>query len=428
MSSIKPFVAFAALTILANNSNAAAPPAADILITAFHDKQWQVRYDLPHPTKEMVFARSPDDSRERAWLPDELFEIVETDHGEAVRRKDGREFTTLRIRMSAEYRVLPNDYAPFSPFGDGGMLFHTGRYFACGGVCSKDASWSMSLWADPKDSIVLNGKPESYYAEWKDSRDGTFVYVGKNIGKESNGFTAIIDRALPDAVRSSLLTELPRSIEDFSANLGKLEDRTIVFASYDEAYRPGWGRQGDVLGNEIATHIYGNHWRDEMQKPDFALDLAWYFAHETAHLYQRQLYPSGPGDAWIHEGSAEAFAAIALRNRGAAEAAYVAERVGRAEQKCTQDLSEKTLQDVLSADTQDLSAAYSCGLLLSLYIDEQIRTRGKDGLYAVWRNYLRVARSRDHRSRAAYLAAIGVNGGADLVQQVQSRLRIVHPF
>lgn len=153
-------------------------PAADILITAFHDKQWQVRYDLPYPTKEMMFARSPDASRKQTWLPDELFEIVETDHGEAVRRKDGAEFTTLRIRMSAEYRQLPNDYAPFSPVGDGGMLFHTGRFFACADVCSKDARWSMSLWADPKDAIVLNGKRESYYVQWVDSRDGRMVYAG----------------------------------------------------------------------------------------------------------------------------------------------------------------------------------------------------------------------------------------------------------
>ena len=33
--------------------------------------------------------------------------------------------------MSPTYSRLPKDYAPFSPFGDGGMLFHTGRLFAC---------------------------------------------------------------------------------------------------------------------------------------------------------------------------------------------------------------------------------------------------------------------------------------------------------
>ncbi len=181
MSSTKPFVAVAALTLLANNSNAGAPPAAEILITAFHDKQWQVRYDLPHPTKEMVFARSPDDSRKQTWLPDELFEIVETDHGEAVHRKDGREFTTLRIRMSPEYGALSHEPPPFT-HEKGGLLFHTSRFFACADACSKAATWSMSLWADPKDFIVLNGKRESYYVQWSDSGDGILVYVGPDAG------------------------------------------------------------------------------------------------------------------------------------------------------------------------------------------------------------------------------------------------------
>src|SRR3954451_9705449 len=109
-------LSFASLLLagaISNEVDAQNAPAAEILITAFHGKQWQVRYDLPHPTREMVFARSPDDSRKQTWLADELFEIVETDHGEAVRRKDGAEFTTLRNRMSAEYRVLPNDFSPF---------------------------------------------------------------------------------------------------------------------------------------------------------------------------------------------------------------------------------------------------------------------------------------------------------------------------
>lgn len=178
MKSIRSLIALLCIASPPCFAHADNTSAAEILITAFHNKQWQVRYDLPRPTREMVFTRSPDDSRKQTWLADELFEVVETDHGEAVRRKDGAEFTTLRIRMSAEYRALPSDYAPFSPFGDGGMLFHTGRFFACAGECPKDAKWSMSLWADPKDTVVLNGKRESYYVQWSDSGEGRMVYVG----------------------------------------------------------------------------------------------------------------------------------------------------------------------------------------------------------------------------------------------------------
>jgi len=161
------------------HSFASEAPTAEILITAFHDQQWQVRYDVAQPTRELVFARSPDNSRKLTWLPDELFEIVETDHGEAVRRKDGAAFTSLRIRMSAEPRALPNDYSPFERFGTG-VLFHTGRFFVCPRACESDSTWSVSLWADPNDTIVLNGKMRSYFAQWQDSGEGRMVYIGGN--------------------------------------------------------------------------------------------------------------------------------------------------------------------------------------------------------------------------------------------------------
>ena len=427
MKPLRHVVALLYVALLPSLSHAENTAAADILITAFHDKQWQVRYDLPHPTREMVFARSPDDSRKQSWLADELFEIVEKDRGEAVHRKDGAEFKTLRIRMSAEYRVLPNDYAPFSPFGDGGMLFHTGRFFACAGVCPKDAKWSMSLWADPKDAVVLNGKRESYYVQWDDSEQGRMIYVGNNPGIKTRDFDAIVDGALPERVRRSLLSELPRAIGDFSAKFGSLPAKPMVFASYDAAYHPGWGRQGGVLGNQIFTHIYGAHWDAEMQRPNFGPDLEWYFAHETAHLYQRQMYPGGPGDAWIHEGSAEAFAAIALKTRGAAEKAYVEDRVGLAKRKCGAVLGANSLDDVLSK-TNDLSAAYSCGMALNLFVDEGVRKQGHDGLYAVWRDYIKKATASHDRTRAAYLQAVGRNGGAKLERDVRRMLVTANAF
>jgi hypothetical protein len=67
------------------------------------------------------------------------------------------------------------DYAPFSPFGDGGMLFHTGRLFACADRCSQDESWSTDLWADDEDRIVLGGKSLQARARWTDRDEGRVV-------------------------------------------------------------------------------------------------------------------------------------------------------------------------------------------------------------------------------------------------------------
>ena len=127
---------FLAITCIASGVVQAASQTPEILVTALRGMQWQVRYDFAQPVDKLEFKSSPDDSRGRTWLPDQGFEIVTTDRGEVARRKDGAQFRTVRFRMSPTYSYLPKEYAPFSPFGDGGMLFHTGRFFACPDRCS----------------------------------------------------------------------------------------------------------------------------------------------------------------------------------------------------------------------------------------------------------------------------------------------------
>jgi predicted metalloprotease with PDZ domain len=122
------------------------------------------------------------------------------------------------------------------------------------------------------------------------------------------------------------------------------------------------------------------------------------------------------GDAWITEGGAEAFAAIALR---ADASAYVQSTEEKAVGKCQEFLKGRSVRDAIAAGTYD--AAYSCGMLINLAIDSKVRLATKhDGLYAVWRNYLRRARNKESVvSTAAYLEAVADVGGADIAEWVQ---------
>jgi predicted metalloprotease with PDZ domain len=60
-------------------------------------------------------------------------------------------------------------------------------------------------------------------------------------------------------------------------------------------------------------------------------------------------------------------------------------------------------------------------MLINLAIDSKVRLATKhDGLYAVWRNYLRRARNKESVvSTAAYLEAVADVGGADIAEWVQ---------
>jgi len=404
-----------AITCLVSGLVQAASPTPEILVTALKGMQWQVRYDFAQPVDKLEFKSSPDDSRSRTWLPDQGFEIVTTDHGEVARRKDGAQFRTVRFRMSPTYSVLPKEYAPFSPFGDGGMLFHTGRFFACQDRCPADAAWTMYLSAATEDQIILDGKALKAQAHWTDRDDGRSIYVGKNAPQQTADFIAVLDTALPERIRSQLLAQLPEFMHLFSGKLGVLPIRPMLFVSYDVSHPKGWGRQGGVLPGQVFVHFYGSKWPAEMEKPGFPDDLAWHFAHEAAHLYQGSTSTES-GDAWITEGGAEAFAAMAMR---ADASAYVQLNQEEALGKCREFLKGRSVHDAIAAGTYD--AAYSCGMLINLAIDSKVRLVTKhDGLYAVWRNYLQRARKKESVvSTAAYLEAVSDVGDADIAAWVQ---------
>ena len=154
------------------------------------------------------------------------------------------------------------------------------------------------------------GGVKAAQARWIDRDDGRSVYVGNSAPQQTDNFIAVLDSALPERIRNQLLAELPEFMRLFSGKLGALSTRPMLFVSYDASHPNGWGRQGGVLPSQVFIHFYGSKWPAEMEKPGFADDLAWHFAHEAAHLYQRHTSTS-PGDDWITEGSAEAFAAMA---------------------------------------------------------------------------------------------------------------------
>ena len=395
----------------------------EILVTALHDKQqWQVRYDFDAPVTSFRFARTPDDSRIRDWLPDIGFEIASIAGGDLVRRKDGAAFTSVRFRMNPAYRVLPQDYAPFSPFSDGGTLFHTGRFFACAESCADDATWSITLWAGAEDRIVLGGKVLRAEASWTDTADGQMIYVGTQAPVQTQDFISFIDPGVPEQIRSQLLVQLPRLMHTFAQKFGPLPTKPTLFVSYDALHPRGWGRQGGVLPGQVFTHFYGSKWDEEMKKETFADELSWHLAHEAAHLYQHQQFSNE--DPWIHEGSAEAFAALALQSE---IPAYVEAKRNGAAEACQDQRKGRSIRETITAGTFD--AAYSCGLLVNLKIDAAVRKASNhDGLFAVWKNYLgRVEKSGSAAGEAAYLDAIEAVGSQTISEWTRTSVSTPNP-
>ncbi|MBN8445047.1 MAG: hypothetical protein J0M22_06180, partial [Gammaproteobacteria bacterium] len=142
---------------------------------------WRAHFSAKKPVKQISFHRSPDSSRIKRWKATSAeFEILKINNDfEAVRRMDGKPFTEVEFGLTTSYVVLPKDYAPFSPFSDGGMLLHSGRFFACAEYCASEINqWQLTIRAPKGDNIIVGGIVHSAEVSWLDSDSGQNVYCG----------------------------------------------------------------------------------------------------------------------------------------------------------------------------------------------------------------------------------------------------------
>ena len=394
-----------------------------VAVEANGREPWVVTYRLGEPARQLSFARSPDTSRTRDWAAGEGFEIVATDDGEVLRRQDGAAFSQATVVMPPRYRELPMDYAPFSPFGDGGMLAYAGRLFVCPEACSGDERWAFTLEAAPDLNVLVNGEITQGRAAWTESGQGTNIYVGAGRPVASEAVVAVIDEALPPVIRDQLMAELPRFMDQFAGHLGVLDAPPMLFASWDTSVVDGsYGRQGGTLPGQVFIHFYGSFWNEEMARGGFADGLSWHFAHEAAHLYQRQIYTSAREGSWIHEGGAEAMAALALMEGRPDQAAGVEAVIAAKRAECAERLAGRSIRQALSEG--DTEAPYACGMVVNLALHEALlrEAPGSDGLYAVWRDYIARAQGAETVTEALFLEAVANVGGGPLADDVAAAI------
>jgi len=349
----------------------------------------KMTYVLSGPASGLEFARTPDDSRQNRWsLANDDFEMVQADGRDRIRRVDGEEFSTVVVTVPATYVALPKDYAPFSPFSDGSLLIHSGRFQACpvvdpghDGECS--GPWAMEMRTPPGTHIILRGETFDRFAWWSDAGDGTKIYVGKARPRSGSTFIAIVDPGLPGEVSNLLSTSLPTLMERFSRLLPPLAARPMLFVSFDSAFEHGYGRQDGTLPNQIFMHYYGSEWDSGDAIDSSPEDTLWFLAHEAAHLFQHGV--SGALDSsWIHEGSAEALAYLLLRDTELVSKEYLDGKRDRAVDRCVDALGNGSLAS--AAERGSFSEYYDCGLILFLSIDNRIRARsgGEQDVFGFW--------------------------------------------
>lgn len=351
------------------------------------EAQWEVRYALPAPARELRFVRvDAKGGRASSWTPvDPALAIALEDGEEVVRRGDGAAFDHAAFRMAPRYAVLEKDYAPFSPFGDGGMLVHTGRFHVCAGPCVRGETFQLSLQPPAGAHAIVHGQVVPA-VRFEDGDSGTNLYVGRALPVATPDVVAVIDQAFPPDTRARLESLLPRLMAFYGNEFGALESRPMLFASRDENHPGGgYGYQGGTLPGQVFMHFYGRH--EAFATPDFARRVDWFFAHEAAHMFQDFTSLTDEGDSWIHEGGADALAAVALQALGVIDRDAVQARLQGSLDTCAKGIAGQPLKTVHSNGSFD--AVYACGFVMQMAVDAAARraSEGACGLACVWRDF-----------------------------------------
>lgn len=415
MTKTSAFLAAAlAATITQGGAEAIAGEPAAVSLAALTDKTWRAVFTLETPAESLAFNRVTDDARTRRWRAlDEDFEIVHGDDGEFIRRKDGEAFTEAAFAAPTGFYLPPKDYLPFSKFGDGGVLIYTGQFQACAETCETGAgaaplSWPLEIVAPDVETILVNGEALYGIVRWRDTGDGSKIYVGDAKPVETASYIGVIDARFPAHIADALLALFPEMMAFYADRLAPLAHKPVLFASYDEGDSPERiHAKGGTLRGQVFMHLYGPAWKDPAENAFVSDWVAWFFAHEAAHLYQRGADKwQNQGEAWIHEGGAEAFAALLTQATGDVD--YVEQRVNESYTDCIHGMAH------LDGAALNKAAAYgvfdnyyACGLLLHLALDASLKrtSDGEKGLFDIWRAFLARLDAGESWTQETFLAA-----------------------
>lgn len=417
----------AALAGCAHNS---APPAAalspplSLALSQSAPGQITAAYSVQGTTRALHFEQELGGYRAQLWQPtDSNFRWVKEGDGERIERSDGQPFDRVTFTLPIDYRALPKSYAPFSPFSEGSALIHSGQFHAClAAPCDQPGPLPISVTA--KDRIVgVNGRRTPGQARFVSRDAGTNVFVGSLEPITTDAFVAIIDPGLPDSLRQHLDRSLPQAMAHFAAIHGALSFTPELYVSIDDTPEPN-GRistQGGTLPNQIFMHFDGENARERASAGSpFWLD--WFFAHEAAHLFQQDR-AGGRADSeqepWLHEGGADAMAALAVAGRGDAERAYAQTRLREAEAACGQGLAAAPLTRASADGNFDLH--YQCGMVIWLALDQDLRRSGVDGIDRLSVAFFAKVRGGQTWSEATLLATARELGASDdLLQRISA--------
>ena len=339
-------------------------------------------YTFDRPVEAWVMPRSdvtrddPELWRPRSWTVETRgVRLQHVGHYDVLTAARGEMPLQVRVRVRPFGRGLRADYTPALLFTDGAVALFVAQFemFPMDSLREVRALPSdlnnqllpaaeiTYVFRDPAGAVLLEGKRERL-AETRKS--DTYAFFGETRPLSTPHLSGILDLQLPAWIRESLSLFVPALMSRYTQELGALPAmKPTLFVSWAGATPRLVSRGGSVLRGMIVMTYEGAGMLDETTEQRH--QGLWFIAHEAAHLYQGSTSTES-GDAWITEGGAEAFAAMAMR---ADASAYVQSAEENALGKCREFLKGRSVRDAIAAGTFDYGSVVSTAAYLEAVSD-----------------------------------------------------------
>lgn len=378
-----------------------------------HDS-WEVTYQFSKPVSSVAFYRQTNKFRNKVWKISTPNIVLETNQNlQYVKSKSGNRFDQFTITHSIFTDSLPKDYELFQTFSDGGLILYTGHYNVGPMNDSLDQHevdenynvvTKFTFVPNTKEHIIVSGKFSKGIVNWVDNEDqvGTYVYFGNNEPSQSKYIMTLTDPEVPTWISEKIDNFLSKLIQYYGNKFGRpLDVRPIVYINWIDREKDYMGNAGGTLPSIIQLSMKGKRFEEESQK---GIDwLTQFLAHEASHMWNGQMY-TNEGSPWIHEGSADAFAYIALNELEINDATEFREKVNEAANRCALDLNGKSLDEARHYGWWH--NYYNCGALIAFATEQATNS----DLFTFWKKLFDIADTKGSRyTEEDYLSLLNTN-------------------
>ena len=387
--------------VLAGPALAADDFGIDITVEPGKSGRWRVEYRLSEPVDALVFARGAGDYRAGTWRLPRGFVIERLGATDRIRRKNGKAFDRLQATVATYSERIPKDYTPYIRFSDGALAMFSGQFIVgvpesgqdsdfIDGANNDNTRWHTDrLTVDPGIfTTMIVGARVSSEAETVELTEGEYIYFGDATVLETPQLTSVMDSAAPAWLRDLLYESMAKTFEFYGDRLGPLSGgKPFMLTSFTPLEGRRISFSGGVIGAQIAIQLaLGDGIIDKPEEREF---MAQFFAHESAHLWNNgQVIAADGSEAWLHEGSAEAMAWLALAELGIHTEATATALFEDAANECVNFLDDGPL--ATAGRRGQFQAYYTCGAMIALATHGAAGASGGD-LFSVWRDLIRAS-------------------------------------